>query len=207
LKEIVMSNTRRSLPAVALFSALVLPSLCTPAQAQTLSVPTRKLALNAALVLTPEFCATKTKKGTWGVNQESFEIGKIACTELEPALRAVFTDVRRVDSPPSAGDQQVILTPKFGDITATQPKLAFSNRELVIQVEWTVKDKAGKTVWGETVEGTAKHHIGNAFTYKKNLKLIVDDCVKDMAEQSANKMSVSPELTKVADMHLDTAAH
>lgn len=51
-----------------------------------------KLSLKATLVLTPEFCATKIKpKGSfmtkeWG----SFDFGKAACTELEPALKGVF---------------------------------------------------------------------------------------------------------------------
>jgi hypothetical protein len=60
-----------------------------------------------------------------------------------------------------------------------------------------VKDASGKTVWIETVKGSAKHHSGNAFTYKKNLKLIVNDSMKDAAEQSASAMSSSPELRKL----------
>ena len=65
-------------------------------------------------------------------------------------------------------------------------------------VEWTVKDEAGKTVWVETVKGTAKHHMGNVYTHGKNLKLIVKDSVKDMADQTAAKMSASPEIGKIA---------
>src|SRR5436853_2515449 len=48
---------------------------------------TGKLPFKAALVLTPEFCETKIKpKGSvmtkeWG----SFDVGKVACKELEPA--------------------------------------------------------------------------------------------------------------------------
>ena len=47
--------------------------------------------------------------------------------------------------------------PKFVNISATKSLGANSNRELLVLVEWTVKDKAGKTVWVETVEGSAKH--------------------------------------------------
>jgi hypothetical protein len=39
--------------------------------------------------------------------------------------------------------------------------------------------------------------MGNMFTHSKNLKLIVTDSVKDAAEQSASKMSSSPELRKL----------
>jgi len=75
---------------------------------------------------------------------------------------------------------------------------AFSNREMDVFLEWTVKDMSGKTVWIETVQRSAKHHMGNLFTHKKNLKLIVEDSVKDAAEQSASKMSSSPELRKLS---------
>ena len=158
-----------------------------------------KTLLNAAPVLTPEFCATKTKKGTWGINQETFPVGKAACAELEPALKGVFPGLTQVEAASSAGNAQVVLMPKFVDIGATQTLGAFSNRELVVLVEWTVKDKLGKTVWVETVQGSSKHHMGNVFTHNKNLKRIVADSVKDMAEQSASKMSSSPELTKLAN--------
>lgn len=155
------------------------------------------MALHTALVLTPEFCDTKTKKGTWGINQEAFPVGKAACKELEPALKAVFTNLTRVQEATATSDAQLVLVPKFVDVSATQAKIAFSNRELVVQVEWTARDRSGKTVWLETVQGSAKHHIGNAFTYGHNVHLIVEDSVKDMAQQSASKMAAAPELRKL----------
>jgi len=40
--------------------------------------------------------------------------------------------------------------------------------------------------------------MGNAFTHGSNLKHIVEDSARDMAEQSAAKMSSSPELQKLS---------
>jgi hypothetical protein len=154
------------------------------------------LALRAALVLTPEFCAAKTKKGSWAV-RETFEIGKAACAELEPALKGAFSGLTRVAAASSSGDAQVVLLPRIVDVAATSAAGAFSNREMVVVLEWTVKDRSGKTVWIDTVQGTAKHHQGNTFTYSKNVKLIVRDSVKDAAEKSASKMSSAPELRKL----------
>ena len=125
---------------------------------------------------------------------------------LEPALKGVFLSLARVDADPTSGDAQLVLMPKFVDVGATQSLGAFSNRELVVLVEWTVKDKAGKTVWVETVEGSAKHHMGNAFTHGKNVKKIIEDSVEDMAKQSASKMSSSPELAKLGNVN-STAAN
>jgi len=185
-----------ALCALACYSALL--GLRCPVIAQAQSMPDSKLNLRAALVLTPEFCATKIKKGTWMSNQEQFDVGKAVCSELGPALKEVLTGVTSVDAGASAGDAQVVLTPRFIDVTATQAKIAFSNRELVLLVEWTAKDRSGKTLWLETVQGSAKHHIGNAFTYRKNLKLIVTDSSKDLAAQSASKISASAQLRDLA---------
>jgi len=159
-----------------------------------------KLPIKAALVLTPEFCATKIKpKGSaltkeWG----SFDVGKAACEQLEPALKEAFSSLTRVPAPPTAQEAQLVLLPRIVDVNATTAIGAFSNREMVIVLEWTAKDPAGNTVWLETVQGSAKHHMGNLFTFKKNQVLIVTDSVKDAAVQSASKMSASPELRKLA---------
>ena len=171
---------------------LLLTGLCFPVVAQT------KLDLNVALVLTPDFCGTVSKKGTWGINQEKFKIGKAACEELEPAIQGAFHQVQRVEAPPPSSNNQLVLLPRFVDASANQTLGAFSNRELVVLVEWTVRDQTGKTVWVETVQGSAKHHMGNTFTYQKNLKKIVTESVQDMANQSAAKMLAAPELRKLA---------
>jgi hypothetical protein len=189
-----MSTVRRCLFLLA-SCCFLLFTLSVMAQDQP--PPPQKLSLTAALVLTPEFCATVNKKGGWA-NEEKFPVGKAACTELEPALKGLFTSLTRVDDSSKAGDAQVVLEPKFADVGATQKGFAFSNREMVVLMEWTVRDQSGKAVWIETVQGSAKRHMGNAFIHGKNLKHIVQDSVQDMAEQSAAMMSASPELLKMS---------
>lgn len=178
--------------AVGLSFAL-LATLSGSGAAQTAPTSTQKLQLKAALVLTPEFCSTTTKKG-----HEKFLVGKAACAELEPALKETFVDLAKVDDPSKAGAAQVVLEPKFIDVAATQVKIAFSNRELDVIVEWTVRDQSGKVVLLDTVQGSAKRHGGNTFTYGRNLKHIVEDSAKDMAEQSAAKLSSAPEMLKLS---------
>src|SRR5882762_1944927 len=192
----MMFQTRYSLLAL-LLCALFFPAALPTANAQTPSPSDTKLPLTATLVLTPDFCKTKFTKGSWATIKETFEVGKIACAELEPALEKVFSSLASVTAPPSSGDAQVVLMPRFVDVGATTTMGAFSNREMDVFLEWTVKDMSGKTLWIETVQGSSKHHMGNMFTYNKNLKLIVNDSVKDAVEQSASKMSSSPELRKL----------
>ena len=188
-----MSIFNRCLFSLVLCSGLL--ALSAMAEKPALSAPPalQKLSLTAALVLTPEFCATVSKKG-----HEKFKVGKSACAELEPALRGIFTRLTQVDDPTKAGGAQVVLQPRFADVGATQKAFAFSNRELVVLVEWTARDQSGKAIWIDTVQGSASRHIGNMYTYKKNLKHIVKDSAHDMAEQSAAKMSSSLQLQQLS---------
>ena len=192
-----MKLTRLSLLAAPLLCTIIFSAVSVTSRAQTKSPADTTLTLKATLVLTPEFCATKTKKGSFASGKETFEIGKAACAELEPALKGVFYSLTRVAAVPSPEEAQVVLLPRFGEVDATRTLGAFSDREMVVLLEWTVTDRLGKTVWIETVQGSAKHHMGNSFTHNKNLKLIVEDSVRDVAEQSATKMSSSPELRKL----------
>jgi hypothetical protein len=187
-----MPTARRCVLSLALCCTLL--TFSEMAQNQGPPAP-QKLSLAAALVLTPEFCATVSKKG-----HEKFDVGKAACTDLEPVLKGIFASLTRVEDSSKAGDAQVVLEPKFADVGATQPRggFAFSKRELVVVVEWTARDQSGKAVWIETAQGSAARHGGNAFTYRRNLKHIVEDSVQDMAEQSATKMSSSQQLLKLS---------
>ena len=92
-----MSSARRCLLLFALYGS---PFLIVPVTAQNQtpsSLP--KLSLTAALVLTPDFCATVNKKGHEAFlgGSEKFPVGKTACNELEPALNGIFTSLTRVD--------------------------------------------------------------------------------------------------------------
>jgi len=197
-----MARNRNSFLAALLLCSFFFPGALTTAHGQTPSPGDTKLALAAAVVLTPDFCATKTKKGDFWSGKETFPIGTAACRELEPALKGVFSSLTRVEGASTSGDAQVVLVPRFVDVGATKALGAFSNREMVVLLEWTVKDKSGNTVWLETVQGSAKHHMGNLFTHGKNVRLIAEDSAKDAAEQSASKMSASPELRKLANANV-----
>jgi hypothetical protein len=187
-----MQALGRHLVLVLIVVASVL-GLSRSARAQDKTSAPKPLNLTAGLVLTPEFCATIDKK-----HNEKFEVGKAACAQLEPALSKIFTKLTRVDDASKATDAQIVLQPRFSEVGGTEKAFAFSTRELVILVEWTVRDHDGKVLMLDTVQGTGKRHIGNAFTYKNNLKHIIEDSTQDMAEQSAQKIAAAPALVKLS---------
>jgi hypothetical protein len=162
-----------------------------PALAQSTPSAGHKLSLNASLVLTPEFCATVSKQGS-----EKFQIGKASCKVLAPTLQNAFSSIRQVDDGSKTGDAQVVLEPRFANTSTTHKNFAFSSRELVVGVEWTVRDPSGKIIWLGTVQGTAKRHVGNAFTYAHNAKKILELSAQNMADESAATMSSATELLK-----------
>lgn len=176
-----------------LFFAIWL-SLCmltVTSSAQTVPSGDAKLALNAALVLTPEFCATKVK------GPVTLEIGKAACAALEPALKGVFSNLISVAAASSASSAQVVLLPGFVDTRTV--RAGINSLEVTIDLEWNVKDTSGSTVWIETLPVSVKASMGaTIFTEKKNMKSATEDLAEDAAKQSATTMAAAPELIKLA---------
>jgi hypothetical protein len=193
-----MPNLHRQVVSASMAVLFSLGCLTTYARGQAAQTATQPLSLRAALVLTPEFCATKSKKGTWMINQETFPVGKTACAEFEPILKTAFSSMTKVEDASAVGDAQVILTPRFVDVGASQRMLAYGDRELTVVVEWTARDKSGKLVWLETIQGTGKKHMGNAFTHGSNVKHIVEEAERDVAQQAVAKMTASPEMARLA---------
>jgi hypothetical protein len=161
------------------FAAFSTTTTLAVAQTDSTQPPSAKLQLKADVLLTPEFCTTKFKKGSWKTIKEEFALGPTACDDIESGLAGVFSRLTRVQKNPIPLDAQVLLTPRFVDVAATTGVTAFSSRDLVIVMEWTAKDASGNTVWIDTVQGSATHHMGNVFTYTKNRNRIVTDSVKD----------------------------
>ncbi len=188
----------RRLP-VALFllcvSLMLTPAIYAQAAPATAEA---NLPLDAVLVLTPEFCQTKFKQGSiWTTGRETFAVGKMACTDLEPALKPAFKSLTVASAPPTSGNAQVVLIPKFANAHATTSTFAFANREMDVFLQWTAKNAAGKTIWLQTVQGSSKHHMGNMFTHGHDVNLIVRDSVKDVSVRSAAQIEAAPALRKL----------
>lgn len=194
-----MVRIRCFIVASLLLCALALPAALATASGQTTPSVDAKLAVKAALVLTPEFCATKFGEDhTFFKVEQAFYVGKAACESLEPALNTVFSGLTRVDAASSAGDAQVVLLPRFVDVNATKRLKAHANRELIVLLEWTAKDRSGNTLWIETVQSSETHQQGRSHgQQKRNAQLLTEDAAKDLAAQSAGKMAASPELRKL----------
>lgn len=185
--------------ATTFFSACVLSVTLTPGVAQSASAPDTKLSVKAALVLTPEFCATTYGKNhSWVTVEEAFEIGKAICPELETALKSAFYSLTRVESTTSVGDAQIVLLPRFVDVRANRPGKAKAEREMMAVLEWTVKDAAGRTVWLDTVQSIVQHQMGRSIgQQKQGAEQLVQDSAKSLVEQSVSKLVSAPEIRKL----------
>ena len=170
-------------------SILFLAALLVPAQEEPARLP-----LRARLVLSKKFCATAKRQslGLWDVLRP----GPAACREFESELKAVFSEVTRVEAVPPGerSPDEVLLVPRFVEMSATKPLLPTSQRKLTILLEWTVQDPAGRTVWLQTVEGSSQDKLGWT-SYPKKL---VEKAVHELATASAAQMAAAPELKTLA---------
>lgn len=167
--------------------------------------PDKKLALNAVLVLTPEFCAAKNTNKRLG--RQPAEYGKAVCAELEPALKAVFSSVTTVSDAgaaaasaaksPTPGEAQVLLVPRVADFRETVTGSGLHGWDTLMILEWTAIDTSGTKVWIESVQCSAHHGRASIFAIGKARILTVESVVKDAVDQSAAKMSSAPELRKL----------
>jgi hypothetical protein len=152
------------------------------------------MSLKAVLVLTPKFCASRLLALPPG--EGWIEVGKAACTQLEPALWSAFRKLAPVQAALSPGEAELELTPRFDTINVIHPKHYTRSLELLVVVEWTVKDKSGKKVWVQTVQGSAEHSIG-LYASQEDQKLLAQDAVQDLADKSAREIAASPEIRKL----------
>jgi hypothetical protein len=159
-----------------------------------------KYPLEAVLVLTPAQCAEESKKGDWFSGKEKFRMGELLCPAAESAVQQAFEKYTRIEALPEkgSGSGKVILTPRFVDLEATKTATAFGKRKMVLLVEWTATDEAGKVLWVQTVEGNAQEKTGNIFTAGGHRRKMLEAIRKDLVDKSAHAMRQSPELQKLA---------
>ncbi len=179
---------------------LLLIELTASAQTPIAQPDTRfsKLPLSAELVLSPEFCATKKRQSL--ALKDVLHVGKAACSQFETELSGVFSSLKRVEKIAAVGTRmaQVVLIPRFVEINATQPLLGSSQRELVVLVEWTIQDEAGRTVWIQTLQGSSRHKLGWVITTKGQTQL-AEAAIGDLAKASATSISNAPELRRLTN--------
>jgi hypothetical protein len=193
-----MLPTRRFFVTRLVRCLLVFPTALVNAHGQTTASTDPRQSLKAALILTPEFCATTFKKRIYR-QMQTFEVGKDACAELEPALKAVFPDLSRLMTAPQSGEVQIVLLPRIIDAHPTSPAAFTGRTQMVVLLEWTAMDASGKPVWIETLQGTAevRQHYGfSGITLPDAFRRGLEQAVEDVAKQSAAKMSSAPEFRK-----------
>jgi hypothetical protein len=188
--------TRRNVVPLVFTGLLLLASSPLPAQAPPQPEPP-KLKLNAELVLTTDFCTAQLKRGNgWTTMKETFPIGSQLCPLLESQLPSLFTSMKKSTQvpTPNTSDADVVLVPKIGDIGATLSR----KRELVIELEWTALDRAGKTLWVQTIQATGETKFGNTFTRGKNSRAMDNAAVQDALAKSEAAIRSAPQLLTLA---------
>jgi hypothetical protein len=201
----VGSKRGRSLIATFLSTAVLLAGAWITSLGQTAPPPDQKLALRAALILTPEFCATTSPTGAG-----KFNSGQAACADLEPALGNVFSVVTSVatDSPweSSLGkDVGIVLRPRIAEVR-------FQPSEMLVVLEWSAFTSSGKMIWVQKAKGSALHRGSYGLSIsgaRKTERQMFEDAMKGALDQSAKMISAaisaSPEKYETLSVATSTA--
>jgi len=99
----LMTASARALFPIPLLCAAV-PFMLAPARSQTGPEADTKLALKAALILSPEFCQARLADIRWDTGQtgriDRRTTTETLCSEFEPALKRIFPGLTRVTAIP-----------------------------------------------------------------------------------------------------------
>jgi hypothetical protein len=153
--------------------------------------PSVRIPVSATLVLTSDLCTAKSKKGS-GFIHDTYPVGKCACDELEPALRPAFSSLTRTDDLLLSPQTDLVLLPRLLDFEIGQRQTRFTKPETRLQIEWTLKNNAGTTIWLETILGSAKGKLNS----KKDLEQLLKDTVDSNVVKLLDEISNLPEVHK-----------
>ena len=122
-----------------------------------------------------------------------YNLGPVLKEDADHAVRAAFKGIAPAGAP-AAGT----LSVKVISISQAIQVWAWEPMEMIITLEWELKDAGGKTVWVATVQGKGKGDEGTFFSFEdetnKRAKLACDD----LFNQSYKIFLASPEIRKWA---------
>lgn len=186
-----------SLVAICCFSIMLQAQEATSAPTPAAT----RYALETVLVLTPELCKTEWKlQGNWFSASEKFKFGELICPAAEAVAQQSFEKYTKAAAPPPVADApgKITLQLRFVSADVTKTATAFGKRKMVLLVEWTATDAAGKAFWTQTITASDEEASGNTFTYKKHRKKLLEKVKNDLIKQSVAALGTSPELRKLA---------
>ena len=98
-----------------------------------------------------------------------------------------------------SGKEQCLLIPRVVGASFELALSGLSEPEMVVIVEWTLKDRATQTVlWLATVEGKSKEVMGTSFTYQKHKRIRYQKLFDDLSRNTAAAFASSPEIKRLA---------
>lgn len=159
----------------------------------------QKLPLKAVLQLDGELTGYEFSWSMMGDNWK-YPLGGDLGNYARNVARSVFAEVREGGAPPAAGE--VILRPRVAKMDhAIEGFAAWSKRNLILKVEWTLSDVGAKDpLWLATVEARASHNAGNVFTMKGAERKLFQELFDNLSTNTVATMRNAPEIRKRAGL-------
>jgi hypothetical protein len=191
---------RHTLGALTLASCLALSSCTTVEKINVKPSPLgeafgrERFPLHVALVLDEGFTNYTYRRPTIGT--EVFPLGPSLAQYARHVCGTAFQSVTAVSNVQQvSGKEQCVLIPRVVGASFEQALSGLSEPEMVVIVEWTLKDRAAQTVlWLATVEGKSKEVMGTSFTYQKHKRIRYQKLFDDLSRNTAAAFANSPEI-------------
>lgn len=158
--------------------------------------------VHVALLLDAEFTGYRWRPAPKGM---VYPLGDALRRLAEDVVRSEFRQVTVVpDAAAAVNRADAVLYPRVVKIEQVLPIWAYSERELVIVIEWTLKDRANeRVVWLTTVRADATEKAGTAFSMKRHEQALFQRVFDGLAEKSAIAMRESPEIGRLSSTRTD----
>jgi len=198
-------RSHRPSPALALLIGLLAAGGCThkweaEVEPYTQYPATEKIDMAVALQIDEAYKAAQLEVHAMGdtwltpLGQGLSDNSRLMCEHLFREVQVV--EAESVDA--SAHGVDAVVTPSAVGINQNMPIWAFDEMELVVEVEWAVRNRANQVIFQDTIKGSGANNAGNAFTSKSQLKKRVQLMMDDLFSKSFTELSASPEIRQAA---------
>lgn len=156
----------------------------------------QKIALPIKLVLNDEL-RNFSWRSTSGA-RFTFNPGGAVATNAELMVKKIFTEVSVIKGEGEKGNFPT-LTPRILSLERVlRGKTAWADAEMIINLEWLLKDAQGKTVWVKTLRGVGIEKMGSAFSFKSQSQLQLRLALEDVFKKSQEAITSSVEIANFA---------
>lgn len=133
------------------------------------------------------------RQAKWEGDPGPIFVGRALEANSEALARALFSDVAVIKGGQAAAPGRNTLTPRVVTIARDRPAMGYNDQTTNIFLLWELKDRDGRLVWVETINGEGKAALIKADEQ-------VNAALTNLFQQSLQAMAQSVEIRRLASL-------